>query len=120
MTTDGFANRLTALSNRIDHLERSGAASRSRPKLAKEFANDLGTVLHDLNQLMEASHEIGTGVDLCFTRLADWIERVKAGMATVPGNAQRPNSRIRLRMAEKTDRRELIELTDHEFSTDNS
>lgn len=44
---------------------------------------------------MEAPNEIGREVVLHFKRVADPVGRLKGRIATVPGSAQRLNSRIR-------------------------
>lgn len=48
MTIDGFANQLIVLDNKIDHLESSRVLSCSKPELAEGFANDLGTLRHNV------------------------------------------------------------------------
>lgn len=80
MTADGFANRLTALENKIGYLERSSATSRFVPKKTEGFTNDLNTLRHDFNQLLEALSDIEVEVDLQFTRFADHVGRMRVQM----------------------------------------
>lgn len=94
MTTDGFADRFNALENKIGHLKRSRALSRSEPKLAEEFVKDLGTLRHDVSKLIKARKKIITEVALRFTMVADRLGRVGARIAIVPVNAQLPNNRV--------------------------
>lgn len=63
-------------------------------EIVEVFVNNLCPLLRNLDQLTDAQNEIGTKVDLYFTRVSDRFERMKAHMATVQGNAQLPNSRI--------------------------
>lgn len=44
MNTNGFANRLIALSNKIHHLERARVTSSSDPEITDGFGNDLSTL----------------------------------------------------------------------------
>lgn len=84
MILDGLADRLIALQNMIDHLKRSPATSRFMPEIIKGLANDSGTPRHDFNQLMEASNNIRTEVDLRSTREADWLWRMATHTASMP------------------------------------
>lgn len=86
MTTDGSADRLIAFVNNIDHVERSRATNHYKLEITERFANDVGTLLHDVNQLMKTRNKMETAVDLRFTKIADQLRRVEAHMATVPGN----------------------------------
>lgn len=92
MSTDGFICRITALKNKIDLLERSRATSRSQPKITRGFANDSEIFRHDGNQLMDVRNKTGFDVDLCSTRLADWLGKMKSYKATVTRNFQLSNS----------------------------
>lgn len=51
---------------------------------------------------MEAHNDMDKEVNLHFQTVADWLESIKALMATVPESAQLPNSRIRPQKVEKT------------------
>lgn len=77
-TTDGFADALIALKNKIEHLEKSCETSRSEPEITEGLANDKGTLRHDDNQPMEARDEIETKADLRFSRVAGRLGRVEA------------------------------------------
>lgn len=83
---ESFAYRLIVLGNKSSHLEKAYFPSHSKMKIPGEFVNYLGTVRHDVNQLVEVHNEIRIEVDLRSTRVADWLGRVEAYMATVPGN----------------------------------
>lgn len=89
--TNGFADRLIALKNKIKRLERFCATSRSESEISGRFANDLGSLRHDVNQLVKVRFAIGTEVYLHFERVADRPGKVELHMATVPENAQLPN-----------------------------
>lgn len=94
MITEGFVDRLFAMENMTDLQKRSRAPSRSELDITKGFANDLDTLQHDDNQIMEASNEIGTEVNLRFPRVANQLERVEVHIATVPENIPLFNNRI--------------------------
>lgn len=51
-TTDGFVHQLIALESRIDHLVRSRDPSPCKPEITEGFDNYLGTLWHDVNQLL--------------------------------------------------------------------
>lgn len=93
MTTYGLAKRFIALENKIDRMERSLSTSCSQPVITKGFANYLGILQHDVNQLMESRNEIRAEASLRSTWVADRIGTLEAHMDTVSGNAQIPNSR---------------------------
>lgn len=57
-------------------------------EILDELANELDTLHHDVNLLMEARNEIGTEVGLRFKRAAGRLSRVKSRMDTVPGKIQ--------------------------------
>lgn len=69
MATNGFADWLIALKNKIDHLDRARAKRRFEPEIAKAFANELGTLRHDGNHVTRTRNEIKTKVDQCFTKV---------------------------------------------------
>lgn len=73
---------------KINHLERSNPQRHFEMEIPKEFANDLRTTRHSVNQLMKAPNEIGAKVGLRFSRVVDRLGRIKSHMATVPGNIQ--------------------------------
>lgn len=101
-TTDGFADRLTVLENRSDHLEISRDSSSSEPEIAEGSANYLGTLPRDVSKSMDACSETGSKVDLRFTRVANRLRTMEAHMATVAGNVQNHNNNICPQNAEKT------------------
>lgn len=114
MISDGFVDRVTALKIKIDRLERSRAPSRYKSKIARGLADDLSTLRHDMNQLMEARNEIGTEVDLRFARESNWLGCVEANMTILPGNAHLLNSRIRPKKAEKINASRLSQYNEEE------
>lgn len=63
-------------------------------EITERIANDLGTLRNDVSQLMETANNIGTKVSLTIRKVADRIGREIAHMATVPGNAELPDSRF--------------------------
>lgn len=93
MNTDGIADRLIALENNRDQMERLRVASRSEVEVVKWFVDDLDTLRHNVNQLIEAHDEIEAEIDLHFT-IVDRLGMVESHMATTPGNTQLLNSRI--------------------------
>lgn len=93
--TNDFADRLIALKNKITYLYRSRASSRFELKLSEWFANNLGTLRYDDNQVTEACNEIETIVDLRSTKVVNMLGKVEAHMANVPRNAQLSKSKIR-------------------------
>lgn len=101
-STGGFVDQLIVLENRIDLLERSRPTSRFKLKTTKVFAHNLNTLQLDDNQTMEPRSEIGTEVDLSFTRVADRVGREEVHMATLSGNSQLFNNRIRWQRTKKT------------------
>lgn len=117
MTTDSFADQLIASENKIENRERSCTTSRSEPEITEGFANDLDTLQHDGKKLKEDRNEIGSEVELRFTRVADQIERVEVHMATVPGNDQLLNSRIRPHNAKKTKVSRIMKYIDNESAS---
>lgn len=102
VTTDGFADRQIAMENKIVHSERSRATSRSELKITERLVNDLGSLLHRVNQLIETCSKIGFKVELRHTVVANRLEKVDAHMASTAGNAQLPSSRFRLQNPKKT------------------
>lgn len=90
---EGFVNWLLVIENKISHPERSHHSSLSKMELLKEFDKDLGTLRHDVNQLMEARNEIGSDVNLRFIQVADWLGIVEFHFATVPGSIQTANTK---------------------------
>lgn len=60
-------------------------------ELPEEFVNDLGTICHDVSQLMEACNEAGIEVDVSFTKAADRLGRVEDHIATMSENTQTTN-----------------------------
>lgn len=82
-----FCQLAHRLENKIDYVEGSRATSRFRLEITERFANYLGILRHDVNQLMKARNKIGTKVDLRVKRVADRLERVAAHMATLSKNA---------------------------------
>lgn len=81
--TDGFADRLIPIENKISDLERDRPENCSNIAISDEFANHLGTLRQDDNQPMEIHNEIGTEVGLSSTRVAGRLETVETHMATV-------------------------------------
>lgn len=73
MTTGGFADLLTALNSKIDHLERSRAPNRSKQELTEVFAIDLDKLWHNVTQIMENGNEIGTEFNLRSKGVADLL-----------------------------------------------
>lgn len=77
MTVDCFADWLILLESKIKYLERSCATNSSQRENTEDSTYDFATLRYDDNKLMEARKEIGTDVDLCFTRVADQLGGVE-------------------------------------------
>lgn len=99
--TDGITNLLAEVEKRLASWKNSGGPSRYKPDINEAFANHLGTLRHDVNQLMEARNKIENEVDLRFTRVADRLGRVESQMAAILGNGPLPNNSWRLLKAKK-------------------
>lgn len=112
--TGGFADRLIVLGNKLNHLERSPSSSNFNLEISKGFARNLGTLLHNVNQLKEARNETGTKLNLFFTCVANQLEWIKAHMAPELENIQTFNTGSRFRKAEKTKESRLLERNDDE------
>lgn len=100
--TVGFLDYLTALKHKVDHLERSRATTSFKPEISEWLSNDLGTIHHDVNQLMKACNKIVSKTELGTTRVVDRLGKVEAHTATAPRSAQHFTSSICPQKAEKS------------------
>lgn len=75
MNSDGFADRLIALRNRIYHRRISHGTSPSKQEMTEGFINNLGTIWHDVNQSIEPGNENGNEIYLDITMVADRLGR---------------------------------------------